>query len=155
MFTPTRAGCDERYVRVSDFNFSIRLTPRFFDLDVYRHVNNAVYSTYCEEARAAYCRHLNIFLPDRKMIGFVIAKAEMEFLAPVKLGEDLEVFIRSANWGRARFDFFYLITGRNLGKNVFRGRTTCVCWDVNRKKPVPLDSRERAIMGEFESGSRG
>ncbi len=137
------------------FNLSIRLRPRFFDLDVYRHVNNAVYSTYCEEARAAYCRHLDIFLPHKKKIGFVIAKAELEFLSPVELGEELEIFIRSGNLGRARFDFTYLMNSLVRDKAVFKGRTTCVCWDLARQRPAPLDSRERRIMTDFEEGARG
>lgn len=137
------------------FNFSLKLSPRFFDLDVYRHVNNAAYSTYCEEARVAYCRHLDIFVPSRGKTGFVIAKAELEFLSPVKLGEEVEIFIRSQNLGRARFQFAYLMTVREPFREVFRGRTDCVCWNLEKNKPAPLETRERELMIRFEEGTHG
>ena len=140
---------------MDDFNFSIRLKPRFFDLDVYRHVNNAAYSTYCEEARVAYCRHLDIFGPSRGKVGFVIAEAELRFLSPVKLGEEVEIFIRSESLGRATFEFAYLMTVRDPCRTVFTGRTKCVCWDLKKSKPAPLGPRERKIMTQFEEGPNG
>ncbi len=140
---------------MSGFRFSTRIRPRFFDLDVYRHVNNSVYATYCEEARVAYCRHLDIFQPGRGMVGFVIARAAFEFLSPVTLGEELEISIRAEELGRARFEFAYRMVSPARDKTVFTGRTTCVCWDLEKHRPAPLPARERRIMTGFEEGDRG
>ena len=138
-----------------EFRFSTKIRPRFFDLDVYRHVNNSVYATYCEEARVAYCRRLDIFQPGQGKVGFVVSKAAFEFLSPVTLGEELEIFIRAQDLGRARFDFAYLMVSLDRDKTVFKGLTTCVCWDLARQKPAPLAPRERGIITEFEEGGRG
>ncbi|MGL5003554.1 MAG: acyl-CoA thioesterase, partial [Casimicrobium sp.] len=45
--------------------FSIPMVVRFGDLDALAHVNNAVYLTYIEAARLAYCLKLAIKNPVR------------------------------------------------------------------------------------------
>lgn len=135
--------------------FSIRLKPRFFDLDVYRHVNNAAYLTFLEEARAAYCQELDLFFRPGSGIGFVIARAELEFKAPVGFGEELEIFIHSRNWARHRFEFAYRLESLTKERLVMKAKTVCVCYDLQADKAAPLPQRERRIMETYEEVEGG
>jgi len=139
---------------VSKDHFSIRLKPRFFDLDVYGHVNNAAYLTYLEEARVAYCQQLAVFSPPSG-IGLVIARAEVEFKAPVTLGEELEIFISSRNWVRHKFEFVYRILALTTKRLVLKATTVCVCYDLQAGRAVSLPQKERRIMENFEEADLG
>jgi acyl-CoA thioester hydrolase len=136
-----------------EFKFHLDLRPRFFDLDAFRHVNNAVYLTYCEEDRAAYCRRLGIFLlQDRaEPVSFVIARAELEFKSPVTYGEELRVFIRAEKFSRHGFELAYRIESLTRRRLVLTARTKCVCWDVEGARLAALPERERAAMAAFEA----
>ena len=47
------------------------------DLDAFGHVNNATYLVYAQEARFAWS----------KMIEMVVARAEVDFIAPIYTGD--------------------------------------------------------------------
>ncbi|MBW1712569.1 MAG: acyl-CoA thioesterase [Deltaproteobacteria bacterium] len=135
-----------------DFKFWVDLLPRFSDLDAFGHVNNAVYLTYLEEARAAYCRELDIFFSGQKALSFVIARAELDYKSPVGYGQELRVALRSENWTRRGFDFVYRIDSPARKRVVLTGRTACVCWQVEEARPVDLPAEYRAAMEKFETG---
>jgi acyl-CoA thioester hydrolase len=68
------------------FRFSVDIPLRLRDLDAMNHVNNAVYATFLEQARAAYFhavvgRRLN-------EVGMVIADLSIEFERAVRFDDD-------------------------------------------------------------------
>ena len=46
---------------MADFRFYHPVEVRYADIDAQRHVNNVVFFTYMETARAAYLRHLGLW----------------------------------------------------------------------------------------------
>ena len=66
---------------MSDFPYIHRDTVRFRDCDAMGHVNNAVYSTYLEEARIAVLGGLN---------DFILARVEIDFRSELRMGEEVE-----------------------------------------------------------------
>ena len=62
-----------------------RDTVRFRDCDAMGHVNNAVYSTYLEEARIGVLGALH---------DFILARVEIDFRSELRNGEDVEVRTR-------------------------------------------------------------
>jgi acyl-CoA thioester hydrolase len=69
--------------------FSMPMIVRFGDLDALGHVNNAVYLTYIEAARLAYCATLAITNPARPDL--MLARVEADYLRPVLMNQDVRV----------------------------------------------------------------
>jgi acyl-CoA thioesterase FadM len=75
---------------VESFPFVHRETVRFRDLDGMGHVNNAVFSTYLEQARLAWFGETTV-LPLQDVI---LARTEIDFRSPVAWGETVEIGVR-------------------------------------------------------------
>ena len=115
---------------------------RFRDLDPMGHVNNAVFLTYIEEARAALLAEVGAAtgLEDMNMI---VARVEIDFKAPVRLGQEVEVSVRASRFGTKSFDLDYEL--RVDGELVAQAKSVQVAYDYDRREPVPLpaDWREK------------
>jgi acyl-CoA thioester hydrolase len=115
---------------------------RFRDLDPMGHVNNAVFLTYLEQARIAFFEQqgLSVALDDMNMI---VARVEIDFRAPVRLGQEVEVAVRATKFGTKSFDLGYELTVD--GEIVAEAKTVQVAYDYRRREPVaiPAEWRER------------
>lgn len=115
---------------------------RFRDLDPMGHVNNAVFLTYLEQARIAFFEQqgLSVALDDMNMI---VARVEIDFRAPVRLGQEVEVAVSATRFGTKSFDLGYELTVD--GEIVAEAKTVQVAYDYRRREPVaiPAEWRER------------
>jgi acyl-CoA thioester hydrolase len=129
---------------VEGFPVVVPIQVRFRDLDALGHVNNAVYLTYLEVARAAYFSRLE---PDWVGKGhFILARAEVDFLRPILLQDPVEVGVRVVRLGRSSFDMEYLVLA--AGEEAARGKTVQVWLEGGR--PAPLPQEVRARIAELE-----
>lgn len=107
------------------------------------HVNNAVYATYFEEARAAFCREV-FGLDSVEAFDFVVARLEIDYRKPLRYGETLTASLRISHAGRSSFTLAYhLMTGE---ETVAEGRTVQVFYDyaTGKSKPMPEAFLEKA-----------
>jgi acyl-CoA thioester hydrolase len=113
---------------------------RFRDLDPMGHVNNAVFLTYLEQARIAFFEELGvpIGLHDMNMI---VARVEIDFRAPVRLGEEVEITVRATRFGTKSFDLAYELTVE--GEIAAEAKSVQVAYDYGRREPVPLPDEWR------------
>jgi conserved hypothetical protein TIGR00051 len=129
---------------VEGFPVVVPIQVRFRDLDALGHVNNAVYLTYLEVARAAYFSRLE---PDWVGKGhFILARAEVEFLRPILLQDPVEVGVRVVRLGRSSFDMEYLVLA--AGEEAARGKTVQVWLEGGRPAPLPQEVRVRIAAVE-------
>lgn len=131
--------------------FRTTIPLRFRDLDCMAHVNNAVYATLLEQARTdCYLALTGRTDPTHRSEGldFVVARAEIDYLAPMRHGDALEVEVRPVQLGRSSFTLAYEGRRRD-GVLATRGRTVCVAYDftTEQKKPVPPAVAERLRAG--------
>jgi len=124
---------------VEGFPVSVPIQVRFRDLDALGHVNNAVYLTYFEVARAAYFQRLERDWVEKGR--FILARAEVDFLKPILLEDPVEVGVRVVRIGRSSFDMEYLLLAR--GEEAARGKTVQVWLEGGRPAPLPKAIRER------------
>jgi acyl-CoA thioester hydrolase len=113
---------------------------RFRDLDPMGHVNNAVFLTYLEQARVAFFSQMGAatVLEDMNMI---VARVEIDFKAPVRLGQEVEISVRASRFGTKSFDLDYeLRVEREL---VAVAKSVQVAYDYNRREPVPVPAEWR------------
>ncbi len=113
---------------------------RFRDLDPMGHVNNAVFLTYLEQARVAFFAEAGAAtgLEDMNMI---LARVEIDFKAPVRLGQEVEIAVRANRFGTKSFDLDYDL--RVDGELVAQAKSVQVAYDYERREPVPLPAEWR------------
>ena len=113
---------------------------RFRDLDPMGHVNNAVFLTYIEQARAALLAEVGAAtgLEDMNMI---VARVEIDFRAPVRFGQEVEISVHASRFGTKSFDLDYEL--RVDGEVVAEAKSVQVAYDYARCEPVPLPAAWR------------
>lgn len=132
------------------FQYKTEIETRFADFDMMGHVNNAVYFTYMEIARAKYW---NMAIKwDWKKTGVVIAKANLDYLNPVLIDDKVSMYVRTSRIGKTSFDLEYLLVKHVNGKEVIcsKGTTVCVAFDYQDKKPTLIPAHEKEKMLTFE-----
>ncbi len=129
---------------MEDFPFVHRETVRFSDLDGFGHVNNAVYSTYLEQARLAWfwtagpAAEQQEPMPLRDVI---LARTEIDFRSPVVFGEEVEVGVRPSRLGTKSFELEYEL--RAGGRVVAEAKSVLVGYDYDLERSVPIPDRWR------------
>jgi acyl-CoA thioester hydrolase len=108
---------------------------RFRDCDAMGHVNNAVYSTYLEEARIGVLGALG---------EFILARVEIDFRAELRAGEEVEVRSRCSRVGTKSFDFDHVISAN--GRVVAEAKSVLVSYDYGRGESVPVPEELRARL---------
>jgi acyl-CoA thioester hydrolase len=111
-----------------------RLSVRFRDCDAMGHVNNAVFSTYLEQARIAIVGGLETF---------ILARVEIDFRAELRAGDDIEVRSRCSRIGTKSFDLEHEIWTRD--RKVADAKSVMVGYDyaVGASAPLTDDQRKR------------
>ena len=132
MSSPTRRCGGRR--SLADFTHVHRDTVRFRDCDAMGHVNNAVYSTYLEEARIGVLSDL---------IDFILARVEIDFRSELRMGEEVEVRTRCSRVGTKSFDLEHVIAADS--RVVAEAKSVLVSYDyeLGESVPVPDELRER------------
>jgi acyl-CoA thioester hydrolase len=138
------------------FRYEHQIEVRFGDTDALGHVNNAVYLSYFEAARAGYYAAITgaTFGTGESAAGhtFVIAEARVAYRAPAFFGETLRVGCRFAWASRSSFGLEYRVRAEESAVGAARlvadGESTQVMFDLthNRVMRVPLD-----LLAQFEA----
>ncbi len=109
---------------------------RFRDCDAMGHVNNAVYSTYLEEARIGVLGDL---------LDFILARVEIDFRSELRMGEEVEVRTRCSRIGTKSFDLEHEITASG-GRVVAEARSVLVSYDYKRSESVVVPAALRELL---------
>ena len=122
----------------------------FRDLDSFGHVNNAVYLTYFEWARAQLWFALTGAAGLPTDIGFIVARAEIDFKLQIEM-EPIDICIRIAEMRTTSFDTIYEIRKRS-GSVAATGKVVVVLfdWKTQTKMPISDELRQkvRALQQE-------
>lgn len=118
---------------------------RYRDLDALAHVNNAVYLSYLELARVTYVEQRIGHVPPQAYT-FVIARIEIDFLAPLHLGDELAVGIKPSRVGRSSFTFGYCLVETRSARAVARAQSVQVYFEPETGQARPLPAAWRAPM---------
>jgi len=128
--------------------FSITLKVRFYELDAYNHVNNGVYLFYLDHARDEYFEQAMAPYPDMRgdAIRYVVARSEIDYLAPAVAGDLLEVAGEVSRFGRSSLTFDQRIVRPRDGAELARARTVLV-WTDPQGRPAPVPDAVRQAFG--------
>lgn len=121
----------------------VSLATRYADYDTKGHVNNAVFLTYFEMARAAAwvegCGESADF-------SFILAEATVKFVSEAMIGQALEVEIRTAEIRTKAWVWSYIIRDASDQRIVAEGSTVQVMYDYERHATVPIPDALRARL---------
>ena len=131
------------------YALAVPLEVRFRDVDSMRHVNNAVFFTYFENARIRYWSAVP-GIGSRREIDYILARAECDFRSPATMDDVLACHIRVASFGRTSFAFDYLVRDERGGRTVATGRSVQVMYDYDAHKPKPLPADFKEAIRRFE-----
>lgn len=123
--------------------FTIRLKPVWRDMDALGHVNNAVYSTWLENAREAWWREV---AGPFDLFPFLLARTEIDFRASVTWRDEVTVSVWVSRIGTSSFDLTYAI---EAGRRVADAVTVLVMYDHAAKKSVPIGRDLREKLNAF------
>jgi acyl-CoA thioester hydrolase len=116
---------------------------RFRDLDPMGHVNNAVFLTYIEQARVTYLTEVGAATGLEDM-NIIVARVEIDFKGPVRLGQEVEVAVRASRFGAKSFDLHYVL--RVNAEVVAEAKSVQVAYDYERQEPISLPTEWREKM---------
>jgi acyl-CoA thioester hydrolase len=140
------------------FRYRRSVEVRFGDTDAMGHVNNAVFLTYVELARAGYYRaaaagRVGIGANERDQ-AFIIADARLAFRAPAFFGEYLTVEVRTAHVGTRSFTTEFRITAPESTDGAARlvviATTVQVGYDYDAGRTQPIRDDLVAALEAFE-----
>ena len=66
-----------RHITLNDFSFHHKTKTRWRDLDAFRHVNNATFLSYIEDARILFFKRWGINLKDKSLI---VASVKIDYI---------------------------------------------------------------------------
>ena len=119
------------------------LATRYTDYDTKGHVNNAIYLTYFEMARAQAWRDV-LGMPDEP--SFILAEATVRYVSAAMIGEALEIEMRTGEIRTKAWVWEYVIRCTDDGRTVAEGKTVQVWFDYETRKPVPIPEDMRTAL---------
>ena len=107
-------------------------------MDAFGHVNNATYLVYAQESRYEWS----------KMLEMVVARAEVDFVAPIYTGDiyiDIEIWVNKI--GTSSFGLTYVM--KNGDELLARVKTVQVTVSMETKKSRPINDAEREFLTKY------
>jgi len=129
-----------------EYKFYHPVEIRYADLGPMRHVNNARYLSYTEDARIAYRKHLR--LSDE--VGVIIVDVHITYHLPIFLDDQIKVGVRVSSCGNTSMTFQHVIVDPTGEKFYTSVETVMVTYDYQLEKSVPVPASWREAISAFE-----
>ncbi len=114
------------------------ISVRWGDLDAFNHVNNAVYSTYLEEARLCWLQGLGGTWSSREAAP-VVANSQINFRRPINWPATVTVSLYAGRIGRSSLLLPFSMRDADDSDLLYaEGETTMVWIDPTSGRSVPL-----------------
>ena len=126
---------------ITDYSHHYEFKTRWKDIDSFGHVNNAVFLTYIEDERIMYFKRWNITEKKRSLI---VASIKINYLRQIEHPSDLIVGQKISRIGNSSFDIQSAIFLHNDPKPAANSVVSCVCFDYQQNKSVPLYNEIKA-----------
>lgn len=115
------------------------LPIRFRDLDPLNHVNNAIFSTYYEEARIEFIQDVNKLADQLKNgYSFVLANIEIEFIRPVEYPNNILIGTGIRSLGNSSITSFQAIYTGDEKKLASVAEAHGVWFDLSKQRPTKI-----------------
>ncbi|MGJ8686274.1 MAG: acyl-CoA thioesterase [Spongiibacteraceae bacterium] len=126
--------------------FNSSFSPRFYETDAFGHVNNTVVTGWFETAREPIFK---VFTPemDIKKLTLILARIEVDFVAQIHYGKEVEVKTWLEKIGNASFTVIH--EASQDGAVVARGKAVQVFFDFESQQSATLPEKYRAELQKY------
>ena len=130
-----------------------QLQIRWADLDAFKHINNAAYLVYMQEARADFTWFSRIARGEEPLLAdMVVARAEVDYISPIhQTGTTLDVEIYVEKVSNSSFVMVYEMS--QGGTLRAKGKTVQVGVDMETEKARRLRDSEREFLSQYLEGN--
>jgi acyl-CoA thioester hydrolase len=138
--------------RKPPFKYAAYTRVGFSDTDAQGIVYYGRYLPYFDMARVEYHRHLEMLRTTQHDREFVMRASTIDYLAPARFDDLIEVFVRVARIGRtsATYDFAAYRAGDDV--LMVTARQTLVLVDLDERRPSPIPTWLGERVRAFEGG---
>jgi acyl-CoA thioester hydrolase len=126
------------------FKFSARTRVGFSDTDAQGIVYYGRYNPYFDLARVEYLRSLGLLQRRGEVGDFVMRANDVEYFAPARFDDELEIHIRVANIGRTSMTYEFAAFKVPEGTLLVTAHQTLVFIDLENRRPIPIPNAYRA-----------
>ena len=119
--------------KITDFKFQHSLRTRWIDLDAFRHINNAVYLSYIEDARLELLSRWKITQDGKSVI---VASVTIDYYKQVLHPTELIIGQRVSRIGNKSFDITSIVFNKDTQESICQSVITIVCFDFSSNKTV-------------------
>ena len=136
------------------FAFKHRIEVRFRDCDSLRHVNNAVYFTYFEQARLVMGETLGLRrVLEGVDLGLILAHTSCDYKAQLVFGDEIDVLVGVEGIGRSSFTYRMEVRRVRDGAVVATSRSVQVVFDYAAQRTAPIPDTLRDKLEALVTGS--
>jgi acyl-CoA thioester hydrolase len=132
------------------FKYSSLTRVGFSDTDAQGIVYYGRYLPYFDQARVEYSRHLGLLATGPQEQEFVMRASTIEYHAPARFDDLLEVFIRVSRIGRTSVTYECAAYRVDDDALMVTAQQTLVLVDLDERRPFPIPDGFREGIREFE-----
>jgi acyl-CoA thioester hydrolase len=132
------------------FKYSALARVWFSDTDAQGIVYYGRYLPYFDHARVEYHRHLGVLGPVAGEHEFVMRASTVEYLAPARFDDLLEIFVRLRRIGRTSITYDCAAYRVEDDLLMCTAEQTLVLVDLDRRRPAAIPESFRAAIRAFE-----
>ena len=138
---------------MGDYRFFYPIEIRYGDIDAQRHLNNARYFTFMEQARIHYLMRLGLWdATDFDQIGIILAEQACTYLEPITLQHKIEVGVRTERMGSKSIEMRYCLRDVTSLQELATGSSILVAYNYQLAESITIPTAWREIIQAFESG---
>ena len=138
----------------ADFKFHTGLRVRWMECDAQGIVFNGSYLNYLEVGQAEYFRNLGFSIYGIARKGYfdsAVVKATVEYKAPARVEDDLEVYVSISNIGNTSLTMDAEIYLQGSDRHLTTMQAVYVGYDTTTESTRPVPEDMRTLITHFES----
>lgn len=136
------------------YRFKHRLKVRFCEVDSAQILFHSHYLEYLDEAVDEYYRNGIKFdrveLTKRGLFGYVIRKANLDFINPATINDWLNIYCKTVKIGNTSFVMRFLVTRDGDEKELLKAENLYVSYDFQKKTVQPFPGFLRRAIAVYE-----
>ncbi|HZR96091.1 MAG TPA: thioesterase family protein [Gaiellaceae bacterium] len=132
------------------FKYSARTRVGFSDTDAQGIVYYGRYNPYFDLARVEYHRMLGVLHQDERDGDFVMRANDVEYFAPARFDDELEIYVRVSRLGRTSITFEFAAHKIPDDTLMVTAHQTLVYVDLASRAAHPVPQRYRDTIEAFE-----
>lgn len=128
-----------------------KIVIRGYHLDAYRHVNNARYLEFLEEARWQYLDQINKTELDKYDFSFIVVNININYRKSVTVGDTINISTEIERIGNTSMTFSQKIMEEGTNDLVCDASVTFVILDNKTQQPHKIEGALKTLLLKRES----